>query len=582
MLFSYSRSESKIPFHHSILDKWEDQKRINQTFMLSGIYLPDNGDLWKATVIYSPHKSIYTKSNIENGKFTNTGGGLSATLEWTKEFEWAKMKSYIGYKKTGNKIKHNGSNFYNYNSNSGYYPDDFGYCTSYSTRLGHCTSVQNGGYGTFRTEKETWTFKQDYDVNSFNTANLEHRISFGWEVNIAEAKYKRENDVNNYTYRMGPNGAWLWRYTLYPQRDVSARDSNYAAYVEDSMTYKRLNATLGLRFDHNEYTGNSNVAPRFSASYDVFGDQSTQLFGGVNRYYSGSVLSAKLRKAIGINELWTAANEAAASAGNYTSQARLGSQSYEVADLKTPYSDEYTLGFSQNLWDHIFTFKWVNRHGKDQYVRTRENGVYVNTNDGRSKNNTFSLTFRPKDAYKFKYVEMNWELGGQISKTEKNYNSYDASAEDDGYDYMILDGKFKSITDGIPATDYDNPWSAFLSLNTRFPTINLDWNQRFSYNSGYQNWTSRKTTCPTAGTACGSYSGPVIVYDKSAQGSYFMLDWNFAYKIPTAENQFVELTLDVNNVLNRKIVSSMTNSSSNTISTYKMGRNYWLGVSYNW
>lgn len=57
-----------------------------------------------------------------------------------------------------------------------------------------------------------------------------------------------------------------------------------------------------------------------------------------------------------------------------------------------------------------------------------------------------------------------------------------------------------------------------------------------------------------------------------------MVDWRFAYKVPTFQEQYFEITLDINNVLNRK---QLAKSNSGT-STYKQGRNFWLGASYNW
>lgn len=583
LLFSYSRNQSKIPFHHAILDQWEKQKRISETYLLSGIYLPDNGDLWKATLMYAPHKSVYFKKNVKDGKFTNSGGGFSAALEWQKELSWAKMKSYIGYKKSVNKTEHEANEFIyhggSYRLSPTIYPNGYGWCSAYRAD-GNCTSANEGGYGTFKTEKQTFTFKQDYEGQRFDTANIEHKINFGWEVNIAKAAYEREHDVYNYIYAEKPSGSWLREYTLYPQRDVSVTDNSYSAYIEDSVMWKRWNATFGVRVDHSEYLGNTDIAPRFSTSYDVFGDQSTQLFGGINRYYSGSILSYKLREAVGSNTKYNRKNETA----SFSAKSATG-RNYGVSDLKTPYSDEYSLGISQKIYNSLWTLKWVDRHGKDQFTRVTsgsgENTKYAMTNDGRSKNNTFSLSVRSLDKYKFKYAEFDWEMGGQISKTKKNYNTYDAAAEDDGFEMMILSGKLQPIGNGLPAGDYNNPWSAFFQLNTHFPTINLQWSQRLSYQSGYRHWDTSSQICPAYGAVCGSYSGKVKVYEEKTQGSYFMLDWHFAYKQPTYQNQFIELTLDVNNVLNRKVVASQSSGSS-SVSTYKMGRNFWLGASYNW
>lgn len=487
------------------------------------------------------------------------------------------MKTILGYKKTGNKIEH-ASKEYNY------YVTGMDWCSSYNSRTGNCIYSAEGGYGTFETEKQTWTFKQDYKVNAFDTGSVEHKIEFGWEADLAQAKYKREENTYNNTYALvssrNPSaGQYLRTYTLYPARDVSVGDNTYAAYLEDSMTWKRLNATLGVRLDHDEYLGNTNITPRFSASYDVFGDGSTRVFGGANRYYAGTILSYKLRKNIGQNSVYSRTSPTAAF------RIREGNRNYDVEGLKTPYSDEYNLGIAQQIYGTLWTFKWVKRQEREQFTRTSQsiNGVmnYFMTNDGQSNNNTYSLTVAPLKPFKFKHVDVDFSFGAQISKTKLNYNTYDAQALDDGIEAMILNGKLQSITNGLPATDFNTPWSTFLELNTHFPDLRLNWSQRFSYNSGYRYYKTDTGTCPAISPEnCGGYNGRVKVYDEKKQGSYFNLDWRFVYKQPTVKDQYLELSLDVNNVLNRKVLASM--SSGGSSATYKMGRNFWLGVSYNW
>lgn len=574
LLFQYTRSESKIPYHNKNLGTWVNQRRTNETFLLRGVYLPDNGDLLKATLMYSPHESRYYKADIKNGQFTNTGGGVQVNLQWDHDFNWGKMKTTLGYKKSGNKIEHE-SDVYNY------YVTGIDWCSSYNSRTGACIYGAEGGYGTYQTEKQTWTIKQDFDVTAFDTGPLQHKLGFGWEVDLAKAKYQRENDAYTNTYalinaRRPALGQYLKTYTLYPKRDVSVGDNTYAAYLEDSITWKRLNVTLGARVDYDEYLGNTNIAPRFSASYDLFGDGTTRLFGGINRYYAGTVLSYKLRNSIGQNTLYSRTS----STGTFTEKAR--NTSYDVSDLKTPYSDEYNLGVEQQLFGTKWTFKWVNRKERNQFTRTsqRINNLltYNMTNAGKSNNDTYSLTISPLQPYKMKFAEVGFNLGAQISKTKSNYNSYDVAALDDGIDMMILNGKLQSISNGLPATDYNTPWSTFLELNTHFPQLNLDWSQRFSYNSGYRYYATDTGNCPAISDACGSYAGKVKVYDEKTQGSYFNLDWRFLYKQPIYQGQYLEFSLDINNVLNRKVLATTSGSTS----TYKMGRNFWLGVSYNW
>lgn len=583
LLFSYSRTESKIPYHHASLDLWENQRRTNETLLLKGIYLPDNGDLWRATLIYSPHQSKYTKKNIKDGYFTNTGGGFRFNLEWEKQFDWLKMNTKLAYRHTGNKIRHS-SNVYNY-----YVPtDSIDWCSSYNSRTGACISALEGGYGKFKTEKQTYTFKQDYEVQRFDTWDIEHKIRFGWQIDLASAKYQRETDVYNYTYRASSsatgcelcieNEQYARTLNYYPARTVKAQDNVYSLYLEDSLTWKNLNIVAGLRFDRSQFLGNNDIAPRLSASYDVFGNQKTYLFGGINRYYSASILAYKLRNGINYRELYTRSSPTSAWTQSTTTM-----RNYDIAGLKTPYSDEVVLGLSQNIWDTLWTFKWVQRRGKDQFTSSYDstNRAYYMTNEGQSRNDSFTLTAAPTQPHQLGFAQLHWSLGAQITKTKTNYSLYDATAVSDGYEKMILNGRLLDIMAGLPATDYNSPWSTFLDLDLYFPDLRLNWGQRLSYNAGYRHFTSTSAVCPDYGDACGDYDGKVLIYQEKKQGSYFLWDWRFTYTQPTFKDQYLEFTVDINNVLNRKIVASASDNAG-TVYSYKMGRNFWLGVSYNW
>ena len=88
------------------------------------------------------------------------------------------------------------------------------------------------------------------------------------------------------------------------------------------------------------------------------------------------------------------------------------------------------------------------------------------------------------------------------------------------------------------------------------------------------------------GTLVPIFSCPSIIlcsaktneYNDEKHSGALLLDWRFSYKQPTFKDQYLEFTLDVNNVLNKRISVSSTSRTK----TYKMGRNFWFGVSYNW
>lgn len=623
LLFSYNKTKSDIVFYHDydgFEPHQENQRRENETYLLRGVYLPDNGDAWKATIMYSPNEAGYPKKNVKNGYFTQTGGGTLVGLEWEKQFDDVKMTTKLGYKKTGNEISHNATEYKTYRKQTA--PSRTVNRTvgdSLNWRSG-VTSAAEGGYGTYKTEKTSYTLSQDFDWKSFDWGNVEHKLSFGWNYEYAKAKYQRKNNVYNYTtQRQGyenipgsdclyciPNDQWFTQRIFYPARKVSVNDSSFSAYIQDEINWKRLNAALGLRFDRNKLLGNNNIAPRLSLSYDVFGDQSTRIFAGANRYYAGSILSYELSKGIKTKSTITRSKPT----DDFNGLEDTETEIYRSSRVKTPYSDELTFGVSQKLFSTIWTFKYVNRNEKDQYSRTTicegviersgdmkdcskitrqaQKKILTNvmSNQGRTKTDSFSLQITPEKTYDFGLAKMSFSFGASYEKSKSSttsYNSTLANIDKNGemtHEKLIIDGKMYDI-DNAPRTDYSKPWRAYLNWITEFPQINLTWAQHFEYESPYKGYRTihNSIICSSNINGCAGGSERVQVQESYKFGSKFMVDWHFTYTQPIFKNQSLEISLDINNVLNRKTVS---NATSATNPTYEMGRNYWLGVSYNW
>nr|WP_254592949.1 TonB-dependent receptor [Pectobacterium polaris] len=374
-IFAYNRQQSDIPYYQQYLQTWKDQERISETYLLKGTYLTDNGDIVRMTGMYSPHESKYYKKNIKNGAFTNTGGGYRFNMEWDHNATWGKVTSLAGYQFEQNKIEHESNEFITWANNT----PSLGFV---SPSLDWQSSIRNsaiGGYGSFATEKNTTTFKQDYELNPTFLLGMTHQVDFGWQADFANAQYRRFQDA--YTSSVTPRATYIntgvvclpgdsmcipgeqfaGNRTFFPARSVQTSYSSYAAYLQDSMSYGRLEVTPGVRVSYDDFLENLNFAPRFAASYDVFGDRSTRLFGGANRYYAANILSYKLRQGIGSS---IQQSRTSSTAPWTSSPARIMGNNYDVSDLKTPYSDEVTLGLSQRVMNTVWTAKWVNRQGK--------------------------------------------------------------------------------------------------------------------------------------------------------------------------------------------------------------------------
>lgn len=600
LLLAYDLQTSKIPFNHSMLRDASQvsakdgtysakQERKNESFLLSGAYLADNGDVWKAKAIYSIHTSSLPKKNIYNGGMKNVGGGLQLSLDWEKQFDWLKMKTSVGYKITGNEIEHEGDVYRIYRRST-----TAPYAIPY--RVNGAT-VNNGGYGKHRTESKNYVIKQHYESQPFLLGSSEHKMKFGWQIERTTSLRERENPTYLYTY-VNTNIAKLKscssecilgqqyanRRTVYDPSLVKVNDSTYSAYLEDTIKWKNLETTLGVRFDRNEFLGNNDIAHRTSATYDVFGDETTRLFAGFNRYYAGSMIAYKLRKGIGDNYEQSRTIQANGSLSEWTTTKSGvgGTHTYDISNLKTPYSDERVLGISQQLLGANITAKWVHRDSKKELTRRKnEQGNLVLTNAGSGQNDTFSLVISPLEEYKTQYAEFGWTLGASYSKRKTNNTYYDQSTveETEKVSKAIYRGQLIDIDD-LPPANFNMPWVASLSLNTYFPKLNLNWSQEFNYSTGNysRHVKDSSISCPSGHQLCGNFEGNVIEYQDEKSSSMLLVNWRFSYEQPTFKNQSLTLSLDVNNVFNKR---ALVSSTSNT-KTYKMGRNFWLGLSYKW
>lgn len=370
--------------------------------------------------------------------------------------------------------------------------------------------------------------------------------------------------------------------SILTERSVQGSYNDYAFYLQDSVNIQRLELTPGVRVQYDDFLKNTTVAPRFAASLDVFGDKRTRLFGGANRYYGQNLLAYKLRNGIGTYYIQTRAD---ALSPWVTGEQKSASIDYDISDLKTPYSDEVSLGLSQRVLDTVWTVKWVNRKGRDQFGRestTDANGdrYYILSNNAKTEGTTWSLSAEPISPYHFSVADLSWSLGASIVNNKSSSQTwYDASDTDDTM--VIFNNKLMEKAD-MDALDFNSPWNAFVNINTWLPALNLNWNQSLRYTAGYEGYTTETVTCPNSGLPCGNYTGSATRYNKTQYKDYFTWDWRFAWRQPTFEHQSVELTLDVLNVLDNVIEATQTGNKTSKTLTYKTGRQFWLGVAYSW
>ncbi|MFV9473865.1 TonB-dependent receptor plug domain-containing protein [Advenella sp. RU8] len=609
LMFSYNRTESEIPeVHPGLQDMHYKEQRRTETLMVKWLNQIDLNNKITASVMYSPHSGSYWYNNVKDGEYEIKGGGWRASLNWDSLRSWGNIKSTLSYSKNTNTIDYKGGNdLWSWNVSNDQVAEHFNWCSRPIGKVDSmkdCSWAYEGGIGHLENESKIWTLKQDYELNPLRLGNTVHHLEFGWHVDIGEAKAKRPKDTNLYTANKISNTPdclyclpgilYATNLAYYPAHNSKARNNSYSIYVQDRIKMGRLELTPGIRIKHDDFLKDTTFAPRLAFNFDLYGDNQTNVFGGVNRYYAGSMLSYALRSNMPKNLIYTGRKETQ-EWSDIIPRIASNSANWNTLELKTPYSDEINLGLSHNWNNSRWLLKWVHRKSRDQFTMQSyedENGydVYYMTNDGCGKSNTFSLSVSNLAPYQWGALQLGYTFGARFSKYSSNSNTYEDEALDaDGFNERYLyDGKMYNNRADIPPMNFSQPWNMFLEINTDVPDWNLNWTHRLNYTAGYTSYKQtyfNRCQSSTQSAACGDYNGRVYDFVEREYKKALTLDWRINWKVPVRSNQHINLSLDVLNVFNTKVGSLAAysqNGTNTTASGYKTGRQFWLSAAYQW
>lgn len=146
-----------------------------------------------------------------------------------------------------------------------------------------------------------------------------------------------------------------------------------AFYLQDSWVLNQFSANLGVRVEQNEFVNSAgatihkfdrNVAPRLSVAYDINGDGRSKVWAYFGRYYdpiradmadfAGAVTGPTYDEQINVGGQW------------YTFRQRGPGDAAIAPNIKTPYTDEFMLGYATNLGqDYTLSMTLTKRETKD-------------------------------------------------------------------------------------------------------------------------------------------------------------------------------------------------------------------------
>lgn len=618
VLFSYHRSQSKMPEYHSLLGEWQKERRLSETVLLKGSHQYDN-HLFSLTGIYSPHKSVYYLDNSKNGRYQAQGGGWRLSAESNLNYDWGKIDTTLGYQHQRNRLNYDGgSDYYTWLGSAYVKNSSLNWCSQTLTN-GKCLYSKEGGLGDLRTSTQSWTLKQDYNLSPRFLGRTEHQWAFGWQFARHQAQSEREQDLRYFwnnpnkasgypanTQKVSANCVdcvkgeqYQTSLIRYPAHHTKVNLNDYTLYLADEIQLERLKINLGANLNYNSFLKNWNLAPRFSTSIDLFNDGRFTLIGGLNRYYADSLLAYALRANRPCRTKWSRLNDPKKGESGWQNQ---GCTSNDVkwanSHLRTPYSDEANLGFQWQFADQLLGFKWVNRHSRDQFTPSERKAdePRTMTNNGKGKTDTFSLDLRNRSPFSLGVLEINYRAGLRYQKRKINYHgNYDSSlvaeVATNSTPYYLFDGKRYDSIENLPPFNFNRPWEGFFEFETNLPKWQFNWTHTLNFRSGYKHYVREKVQqCAKSSQpqACGDWRGAVYDYQRTAYKPKITLDWHLSWAKKLYKNHQLELNLDVFNVFNSKIATSSNQSNylagtaKQSLVGFETGRQFWLGAAYRW
>jgi hypothetical protein len=375
--------------------------------------------------------------------------------------------------------------------------------------------------------------------------------------------------------------------STYPVSDVYAVINQFALYANDDWRIGRILFSAGFRLTNDDYMNNTDISPRTRLQFDVFGDNGTILTGGYSRYYGSSLLSNKLREGIApsikkVRKVYLYDLEPWLDAADQTLT------EYNYRELKTPYSDEFTAGIEQKIFGSILNLNYTARFNEDEfatdYIALEKDGRrhWRLNNNGSSEYQSVQIEWSKSWKNHSLIFNTTW------SESKTSNDTYDANFDLEDMDSEVfLEGKRIKIKD-LPRDNFNKPYVLNFAYAGKF-FENLTASAVLKFTSPYKKLSSEDDVLvgytdidPDTGK---QEEITLASYSIAHVNESYMLDCIFSWRQKTFKDQSLTVTLEIFNILNLKNKigeASRTTATQGyyTYDIYQMGRQFWLGLAY--
>jgi hypothetical protein len=462
IMLSASKRWSVIPLlleenDGSVSDK--DQYRSNENYFAKLLLTPSSDLELRFDATYAPYVEERWRPNWPDSEWDLENEAWRLAGEAIFNAGWGKLTGKAVYSQNGYS-RDSVSNLRQTVSGSG---------------LPESELLSRGGLGDAITENRGIDLSLDLDFKEFQTGALAWRISTGLDLSNVTTDMWNE-DARIEILSVPSNGKWIRTDTDYLEYDQSKTLNTFGWYGQSEMRWGRFTLTPGLRLDHEDFSGNTDLAHRLKAELDTMGDGALRLVAGVNRYYGGQLRAYafdRWRPSFTRQERW-----------NGTVRYTVGTdRSYLAKGLDTPYSDELMGGILGEVGGFEYGLELVHRDYRDQIIsKSVEDDVYALTNDGESSYDGITLTLS-RSVETERFGTHTFSFGATQSRTRTFNGAFSSDIDvfdvSNGYEYdydqVYYNGELIDRSD-MPADDYNAPLVLTFSWQGNF------WEDRFRVN----------------------------------------------------------------------------------------------------
>ena len=586
-LAAYAYSESRVGYE--MLETYGGDKfqssDIYRDYLLKGVYDFSDTLSLEGMIMVSPYESQHERSNRIDDEIVSHSDGLTAYLKLIGDHGGWAWDATLSYSQSDSSRDWESQNSFSWTTSA----PSINWCGA--------SSCSSGGFGNIEQTQE------DYGLNfRAERALWGGSFRFGGEIRNTEVEKNRLD--NNYAYSRGDladnldcagdivacieDEVFLTQYSAYLAYNATAEVNNEAVWGEFERDIGDVTLRAGLRYSHDDFLGNHDLAPRLTASWQFRPDWFFTL--GANRYYGKDMVGYAIRSQYPDSYIYRRTATTDGSGATVPDEWEVYSHArytdYAQADLETPYSDELTaaLTIPTPLNGH-FRLKGIHREGRNEFVSspsesidfddpTATSGttrVYTLTNAGKTDYESIAAEWVGGfDNHVFSFA-VTWEDQTRRGGVSDYFSEVDPEELDTTLIYyngrLITKSELYHIRN---LEDFSRPIEgAFLWTSNWFEN-RLSTTLAVYYEGGFE-------------TIDDNYENTTIdgvrydVFEEAKREAYIPVNLNAAVQI--FKNDAGRGTLDFR-------VENLFEDQSQAYTTvddpYKLGRAFWIGFSYRY